>query len=156
MKKIELIYLLLLFLVIHTPIARASIEVSNQKPEVGERLTLTFPVPVDTLTVTYRPNSSVSKTEVVAINPPATSVEWASKEAGLVALAYMDKTQEDPQRVSKNMSVRFQGVSGSGIVVMLFAGVVLFGGAATAFRTLFREQDEGRPNVFDPEEMPDT
>jgi hypothetical protein len=156
MNRIHLIYLAFLLLVMSSPIARASIEVSKASPDVGERITLTFSVPVDTLTVTYRPNSSVSKTETLVNNPPVTSMEWASKEPGLVSLVYWDKSQESPQRVNRSLSIRFDGISGSGIAVMLFAGIVLFGGAATAFRTLFQEQDEGHPNVFDPEELPDT
>lgn len=134
----------------------ASIEVSKDSPTVGERITLTFSVPVDTLTVTYRPNSSVSKTEILVNDPPATSMEWSSKEPGLVALSYLDKSGESPQRVRHSLSIRFDGLSGSGLVVMLLAGVILFGGATTAFRTMFQEQDEGRTEVFDPDEVPDT
>ncbi|WP_143473236.1 hypothetical protein [Flavilitoribacter nigricans] len=152
----RLIYLLLILLIAGSPEARASIEVSNHSPEVGETITLTFSAPVDSLTVTYRPNSSVSKTEVLVNNPPATSMEWASKEPGLVSLSYLDRSGGDAQSVRQDLSIRFEGLSGSGLAVMLFAGIILFGGATMAFRTLFQEQDEGRPEVFDPEEMPDT
>jgi hypothetical protein len=156
MKRTQLIYLLPFFLITAMPIAGASIEVSNNEPEVGERITLTFSVPVDTLTVTYRPNSSVAKTEILVNDPPATSMAWSSKEPGLVALHYVDKSGDSLQGVNRNLSVRFSGVSASGIVVMVLAGIILFGGATTAFRTMFREQEEGRPDVFDPEEVPDT
>lgn len=156
MRQFQLIYLIFFGLIMASPSALASIEVSKDSPTVGERITLTFSAPVDTLTVTYRPNSSVSKTETLVNNPPATSMEWSSKEPGLVALAYLDKSGESPQRISRSLSIRFDGLSGSGIVVMLLAGVILFGGATTAFRTMFQEQDEGRPDVFDPDEVPDT
>lgn len=146
----------LVMLMAFCPPARASIEVSQVSPDVGERISLTFSVPVDTLTITYRPNSSVAKTEILVNNPPATTMEWASKEPGLVSLSYLDKSGGNAQRVRRDLSVRFDGISFSGIAVMLFAGIILFGGAATAFRTLFQEQDEGRPDVFDPEELPDT
>lgn len=155
MKYQSLIYLLFCCL-LTAPAARASIEVSKAMPTVGERVTLSFSVPVDTLKVTYRPNSSVAKTETLVNTPPATSMEWSSKEPGLVALSYVDRSGDSPQTVSQSLSIRFDGLSGSGLAVMLLAGVILFGGATTAFRTLFQEQDEGHPDTFDPDELPDT
>lgn len=156
MIHLRLIYLPCLFLIMSSSILQASIDVSKDSPDVGERITLTFSIPVDTLTVTYRPNSSVSKTEMLVNEPPANTMEWASKEPGLVALAYLDKSTGSPQRVTRDLSIRFDGVSGSGIAVMLLAGIVLFGGATTAFRTLFQEQDEGHSDNFDPDHVPDT
>lgn len=146
----------MLCLVMIGPPAQATIEVSNVSPEVGERIQLNFPVPVDTLTVTYRPNSSVAKTEIIAIDPPATSVEWASQNPGLVELTYLDKRTNPATAVSRNLSIRFAGLSGSGLFVMLLAGTVLFGGVVTAFRSLFRDEEETGTIDFDPEELPDT
>lgn len=154
-RRLHKLLPLLVLLTIVTE-SRASIEPSNASPEVGERITLSFTVPVDTLTVVYRPNSSVSKTEILVNEPPMTMMEWASKEPGLVAMSYLDKSGDSPARVSRNLSIRFAGISESGLVVMILAGIILFGGATIAFRTLFQEQDEGRPNVFDPDEVPDT
>lgn len=146
----------LLCLLIYSPTALANIDVSTDSPKVGQRITLTFGTTVDTLLVTYRPNSSVANRDTISINPPATSVEWASAYPGLVALAYVDKSQSPPARVTRNLSVRFDGLSVSGLVVMLLAGTILFGGAATAFRSLFRHREETGTLDLDPEEMPDT
>lgn len=130
----------------------AGIDVSNPAPEVGEKLTLTFDAEVDTLTVVYRPNAAVAETEVIPITPAANTVAWTPKNAGVVALSYSN----EGNTVSKNISVRFEGVSYPGIIVMILAGLILFGGAISAFRTLFRDKEEDGTMDFDPDHLPDT
>jgi hypothetical protein len=75
--------------------------------------------------------------------------EWTPDRAGIVALNV-------PEQGSRNVSVRFQGVSTSGIVVMLVAGGLLFGGAAFAFRLLFKDEEEDGTMDIDLDHMPDT
>lgn len=130
----------------------AGIDVSNPAPEVGEKLTLTFDDEVDTLVVVYRPNAAVAKTDVIPISPASKTVEWSPENAGVVALSYAAAGNS----ATRNISVRFAGVSYPGIFVMILAGVVLFGGAITAFRTLFRDEEEDGTRDLDPSQLPDT
>lgn len=141
MKRLTHSLLLLLVICCYATTVNATIRVSNEKLEVGETVTLSFSVPVDSLKVTYRPSSSVSKQEFLVISPPANSMEWAPQNPGLVQLSYQDRSGTSPTTVSHNISVRFRGLSSSGVVVMLLAFIILFGGASFAFRTLFQGQD---------------
>lgn len=150
---VRILLLPFLFLLSSSP-AMATITLSNDAPKVGEKIVISFDVPVDTLTITYRPNSSVAKTEVLVNRPPATSFEWASKDPGLVELSYLDKSGSGPVPETRNVSIYFSGLSFSGLAVMVFAGFILFGGVGFAFRTLFRDED-GTMNL-DPNELPDT
>lgn len=137
--------------------ASPSIQLSDESPVVGQAITVTLPVAVDTLTVTYRPNSSVATTEYVVNRPAASTFQWASRNPGLVELSYPDRSSASgPARVKHNVSVRFAGVSVSGLAVMFGAGIILFGGAAFAFRTLFRDTAPGERPDLDPEQLPDT
>ncbi len=117
----------------------ANISLADPSPVAGQPVRVTFSVPVDTLLVTYRPNSALVRTEMVILSPATTSAEWTPTSAGLAQLSYLDRTGEAPANVSHNVSVRFDGLSGSGLAVMVVAGLILFGGAGFAFQTLFRE-----------------
>ncbi|MEM1357552.1 MAG: hypothetical protein AAGF89_05110 [Bacteroidota bacterium] len=141
MKLLPYSLLPLLVICCYSTAVHAKIRVSNEKLEVGETVRLSFSAPVDSLTVTYRPSSSVSKQEFLVISPPASSTEWSPQNPGLVQLSYQDRSGTHPTTVSHNISVRFRGFSSSGVAVMLLAFIILFGGAGFAFRTLFQRQD---------------
>ena len=138
------------------PSLHAQITLSNMAPKVGEEITIDVGTPVDTLVITYRPNSSVVKTDYVVNNTPGTQFTWASKSAGIVNLSYTDRTGGSPTTVSQGVSVRFNGLSAPGLIVMLLAGVILFGGATLAFRTLFRDAEEDGTLDLDPDKFADT
>lgn len=131
-------------LLFSSPSWSATIDVSNASPVVGEKIKITLDHPADTLTVSYRPNSSVVKTAYIVNNPSEKSFDWVPEYPGVVALSYVDKSNGGNTTVSRNLSIRFDGLSVSGLLVMLFAGTVLFGGAGFAFRTLFAEPTSGQ------------
>ncbi|MBC6996832.1 hypothetical protein QWY85_04015 [Neolewinella lacunae] len=128
-----------LTILLGAPGLAANISLADPSPVAGQPVRVTFSVPVDTLLVTYRPNSALVRTETVVLPAPSTFAEWTPSSAGLAQLAYLDRTGEIPLKVSHNVSVRFDGLSGSGLAVMILAGLILFGGAGFAFKTLFRE-----------------
>lgn len=111
---------------------------------VGTPVTITLAEPADTLTVTYRPNSSIATQEVLLTNGQQT-VEWVPQQAGVAAIS-------TPAGGSQNVSVRFQDAPASGIFVLLLAGFILFGGVIFAFVKLFKDS----PEKLDPEIRPDT
>ena len=97
---------------------------------VGRPVQITLPAPSDTLTVTYRPNSSIDAVEHVAPAAGSASLTWTPREAGVVQLT----SSGGP---AQNVSVRFSTPPISGILVLTLAGLILFGGAVFAFRKLF-------------------
>lgn len=131
----------------------ASIELSDEIQSVGQEVTITCSEAVDSLAVAYRPGSAIVETVYLVNNPPATTFKWVPEQAGVVALSYTDGSGSS---VSKNVSVRFASLSYSGILVMLAAGIVLFGGATVAFRTLFQDEAEDGTMDLDPTQLPDT
>lgn len=129
--------------------ARAQIQLSTEKPTEGEPITITLEKPAEMLVVTYRPNSAVTHRDTFRMQPAANVFEWTPDRAGIVALSV-------PEQGGKNISVQFQGLSTSGIAVMIVAASLLFGGAAFAFRLLFKDEEEDGTLDIDLEHMPDT
>ena len=128
----------------------AQIELSPDEPVEGELVTVTLDKPARELIITYRPNSSVIRRDTLRADAPATAFTWTPEQAGVVALAAGDAT--------RNVSVRFRGWSWGGILVMIFAAGILFGGATFAFRTMFRDEEEDSTMDYDssPLRHPDT
>lgn len=129
-------------------LAPAQISLSDKQPVQGEPVTITLAQPASELIVTYRPNSSVARMDTLRAEQPATAFLWTPRKAGVVSLS----TATD----SRNVSVRFQGLSGSGILVMIVAGTLLFGGAAFAFRILFKDEEEDETLDIELDHFPDT
>jgi len=103
----------------------------NVSPDIlfkDQKATINLSEASDTVTITYRPNSQVER--VIQLTSPTAvkSFEWLPENAGVVAI--------NTPAESTTVSVRFSGVSGSGIFIMLLAGLLLFGGATYAFRLL--------------------
>ncbi len=99
----------------------------------GEVLDIVVPEGAsDTLSVLYRPGATalVSR-ETVVRDPSASTWAWQPQRAGVVRLSSGGVTQ--------NVSVRYQTFPIGGAVVMLLAGLILFGGIVVSMRTLMRD-----------------
>ena len=118
----------LLLLLAATPALAQSIDMTPDLAVVGREATLRFGAPVDTLFVTYRPNSGIAMEEAVPVGG-ANSVTWTPSRAGVVSLA-------TPDGASTNVSVRFDRTPASGVLILVLAGLILFGGAAFSMRAL--------------------
>lgn len=96
----------------------------------------------DTLFVTYRPGTSISET--ISIPVTGEIYEWTPRKAGIVALS-------TPGGITQNVSVRFNDFPVSGLIILLGAGIILFGGALLASIKLFGketpEQVTARPDT---------
>lgn len=147
MKKVYILIPVLWLVFVEA--GRTQIQLSTEKPTEGEPITITLEKPAEMLVVTYRPNSAVTHRDTFRIAPATRIFEWTPDRAGIVALTV-------PDQGSKNISVRFQGLSISGIAVMIIAGALLFGGAAFAFRLLFKDEEEDGTLDMDLDRMPDT
>ncbi len=127
---------------------QGQIGISTEQPVQGETVTITLAEPDSMLIVTYRPNSSIARADTLRASKLTTTFEWAPRKAGVASLS--------TSRASRNVSVRFLGLSGSGIAVMIVAATLLFGGAAFAFRLLFKDEEEDGTLDMDLDHMPDT
>ena len=123
--------------------AQEVLSVEPLQPTRDEPVTVTFSEPVDTVAVTYRPGAITAHTET--FTPGAAVFEFTPSRAGVVSVAAGDAAQ--------SLSVRFRGAPLSGIVVMVLAGLILFGGAALSLRTLL---SDGHRIEIDPTMRPDT
>jgi len=109
----------------------AQINFSTEKPVQGEEITITLDEPTAQVVITYRPNSQVVTRDTIIAETPSNAFLWTPEKAGVVTV--------QAAGASRNVSVRFAGVSWSGIFTMVIAGTLLFGGATFAFRTLFSD-----------------
>ena len=134
----------LLFLLAAAPLAAQDIvEVTPEAPVRGEPVRVTFSESVDTVRVTYRPGAISAHTET--FTPGAAAFEFTPERAGVVSVAAGES--------SRSLSVRFQRAPLSGVVVMILAGLILFGGAALSLRALLAD---GHRIEIDPAQRPDT
>lgn len=147
--------LLLLFLCLAAPVfaqdadapeapTATRIDVFPEKLVVGDKSSLSFDAPVQTVVVTYRPNSAIPLVDTVHVGG-FESIRWTPERAGVVRVAV-------PGGPSRNLSVRFAALPVAGIVVLILAGLILFGGAAWA---MYKLLSDGMPHTI-PEVRPDT
>ena len=124
-------------------LAQSVVSVEPEAPTVGEPVRVTFSEPVDSVAVTYRPGAVSATTETFL--PGGAVLEFTPDRAGVVAVAAGEASQ--------SLSVRFRSAPFSGLVVMILAGLILFGGAAVAMRALLAD---GHRIEVDPAMRPDT
>jgi len=127
----------------------AQIKLSTATPEEGQTVKINLEQPDSMVIITYRPNSAVTTRDTLKATPLASSFEWTPQSAGIANLSTTNQG-------SLNVSIRFRGLSVSGIAVMIIAGGLLFGGAAFAFRLLFKDEEEDGTLDMDLDHMPDT
>lgn len=139
MKTLILSFVLLLCL---GPLT-AQIELSEPMPIKGQAVDITLPEPTQHLLVRYRPNSSLSTVDTLYSETPTSHFQWEARQAGIATL-FIEDANGRPLH-SHNVSVRFQGTSPGGIIVMVLAGIVLFGGAIFSFSILFKTEEEEIP-----------
>ena len=120
------------------------VSITPEQPRKGEPVTVTFSAPADSVVVTYRPGAVTATSET--FTPGAAVFEFSPKRAGVVSVGA-------PGGDSQSLSVRFRGAPLSGVVVMVLAGLILFGGAALALRALLAD---GHRIEIDPTMLPDT
>lgn len=113
----------------------AQISVSTEKPIQGENITISLAQPDSMVVITYRPNSSLAQRDTLRAPALAATFQWTPARAGVVALS-------TSAQGSRNVSVRYRGLSGSGLLVLILAGTILLGGAGFAFGLLFKNAED--------------
>lgn len=135
---------LLSLAVLAVPVAAQDVlQVEPELPVVAEPVRVTFSEPVDSVTVTYRPGSVTATSET--FTPGAAEFTFTPSQAGVVSVRAGESSQ--------NLSVRFRDTPALGLLVMIGAGLILFGGAAISLRALL---SDGHRIEVDPTLRPDT
>ncbi len=141
MRKTGLLILLLLFMGRFEAFA-VTISIDEEYPLRGEAVNVsvedeTGPVEGAIVQVEYRPNSSTARTETLEPTDESGMTTWTPAGAGLARLSV---TGPDGPAGTTAVSVRYTGFETSGIAIMLFAGVFLFGGAGYGMWLLMKEE----------------
>jgi hypothetical protein len=128
--------------------AEARIRLNKETITSGEAVEILLDSAATQVTITYRPNSRLARTDTLRSEAGDIRFPWTPKRAGVVSIS--------ANGASKNISVRYNGLSVSGLIVMLVAFGMLFGGAAFSLRLLFKDQEEDGTLDLDPGRLPDT
>ena len=89
------------------------------------------------VTVVYRPGSMVERCEQVGTTGTDGRLEWTPREPGIACLeaAWLDEKGTE-RELTRNVSIRFDGVQAGGILIAVLAGSILYGTAAFGFSRL--------------------
>lgn len=151
--------LLLTAALLLAPVVGAELEISaaDERPLRGETVRLTVtdggaPAPGAQVVAVYRPSSNtVHRQELTPVDASGT-VLWTPTDAGPVTLqvwpAGADHSADTQPDTALTVAVRFGSFPPSGLLTMLLAGLLLFGGAVTAFWMLL--QPTGHPPEDEP------
>lgn len=100
-------------------------------PIQGHPVRVTLDEPSEFVQVVWRPNSAIPDT--VTLDPQGTSFLWTPTRAGVATVVTSNG--------SKNISVRYDSFPGSGLLVLVLAAAILFGGAGFAMGKLLGDDD---------------
>lgn len=130
-------------LVIPSFAAAQSIEIEEQYPmrRQPQRLVVmqqARPLAGAVVTARYRPNSQTSFTETLPPTDRDGSVTWTPRDAGIVTLEARTAAAGETPVATLDVAVRFEQFPPSGLAIMIFAALVLFGGAGFGMAMLLR------------------
>lgn len=125
-----------------TVAAQVTISTEDHYPIRGEATHVivedgTGPVEGALVQVEYRPNSSTARTETLDPTDESGMTAWTPADAGLARLTM---SGPDAPEGSKAVSIRYTRFAASGVAIMAFAGLFLFGGAGYGMMLLLRER----------------
>ncbi len=103
-------------------------KLASQYPVVGQPTTISLDAPSKDVTITYQPGAPIAQTQTLHTDGQL-QVQWTPERPGVASIVADGGHQ--------NVSIRFDGTPGLGVVIFLFAGIVLFGGAAICLKALF-------------------
>ena len=122
--------------------ASADVVLREKYPTEGENTELFIqaddgtPVSGAAVTVVYRPGSSVEATEAVGTTGPSGRLAWTPQTAGIAAV----NAVWDGGDTSANVSVKFGGAPAGGLIIMVFAGLLLVGGSIVRIMRVLRTE----------------
>lgn len=123
------------------------IMVANERPLRGQPVRVTVleggqPLAGARVVAVYRPNSNTQHREELAAVDSSGLLLWTPTDAGPVTLEVRDAgtpaDADEPPMAAITVAVRFGSFPPSGLFIMVLAGILLFGGAATGMYLLMR------------------
>ncbi len=121
--------------------AGADLRCADDFPQVGKDQTVTLSgveqPELLTLWVVYSPNSETQSEIEVGPLSGSGEIAWIPTRFGIATLSVRDGS--GATIASENVAIVFSSPPLSGVLVMLFAGALLFGGAAISLRSVLRE-----------------
>jgi hypothetical protein len=129
--------------------AGAGIDTTPSVPTQGESVRLTV-TDAEGMTVAgalvravYRPQSEVERAEEIGTTDDGGRVSWTPTGAGIVNLEAV--LPSDRESLSRNISVRFRGIPTTGLFILAFAGLILYGSVVRGFWSLTRTPPPSLP-----------
>ncbi len=124
------------------PAAATELRLADRFPLRDRPVTVTVtrdgsPVAGALVTVRYRPNSELAHVEPLPPTGADGRVTWTPTDAGIVTLETPGDAGAGPATLS--VAVRFGAFPGLGVLVMVIAAILLFGGAGLGFYLLINE-----------------
>lgn len=80
-----------------------------------------------TVSATYRPNSATARTDQLGTVDDEGKLRWRPTDSGIVQFSAKGPGEKD--KAGMTVAVRFPSPPISGIIILLVAGTILFGGA---------------------------
>lgn len=136
MKTTVLSMLVVAFSVASAP--AAELDLDQEFPVVGQIMTVTVSgsggaEDLD-LWVVYSPNSETSTEEKIGGVPVLGEVPWTPARSGIATVSVRDASGQI--LAAENVAILFESTPSSGVMVMIFAGILLFGGAGFSMRSV--------------------
>jgi len=106
------------------------------QPTVIEVLDGGVPVAGAAVEVLYRPNSEAATLEMIGTTDARGRIAWVPSNAGLAQVTAL--VPAGGQALGVDVAIRWSRMPASGLVILVVAAILLFGGAALAFHLLVR------------------
>jgi hypothetical protein len=133
------------------PAAASELSVAGDFPIVGEPVTVsvsgTGPSDALVLRVVYAPNSETQTVEETGRFSKDGTVDWNPQRFGIATLAVVDGAGATV--ATENVAILPAAAPPGGVLVMLFAGILLFGGAGVSMRLVLASGVPDQPPPID-------
>jgi len=124
--------------VMAAPCSAIELAFEDDFPIVGRTETVTVEgagTGVDlSLWVVYSPNSETSAEEEIGLVPATGEVEWSPSRSGIATVSV--RGDDGTVIASENVAIIFAETPTAGVIVMIIAGLLLFGGAGFSMRSV--------------------
>lgn len=129
--RITILICFVLFMTMIAVESSAEIAIDTKFPVVGSESNINIsniPDPSSAkLVVIYRPNSATEVKNTAGTFSTGGTIKWVPKNPGIATLLVTDS--KGGELIRKNVATRFESAPVTGLLVMFFAGMLLFGGA---------------------------
>jgi hypothetical protein len=135
-----MIIITVLFAAMVGPAVAFELSSADDFPIVGrsEIVTVAGEEPVNGLSlwVVYSPNSETTSEEEIGVVPAIGEVSWTPSRSGIATLSVRD--DQGTIVVAENVAILFDKTPAAGVMVMIFAGLLLFGSAGFSMRSVLK------------------